>query len=121
MLKKRIFYAVFLFQCDMPFVDFGTVVVGSTLTKQIEMINPGDCSIHYELDIQQKIEGPYPEEHTRYDPVGESNMTHLLLYANMYSCHETSRRTCCIIVYIMYMLSTYSFNFLRFNHSVFAF
>ena len=91
------FYAVFLFQCDMPFVDFGTVVVGSTLTKQIEMINPGDCSIHYELDIQQKIEGPYPEEHTRYDPVGESSPTHLPLCANMYSCHETSRRTCCFM------------------------
>ena len=73
----------FLFQCDMPFVDFGTVVVGSTLTKQIEMINPGDCSIHYELDIQQKIEGPYPEEHTRYDPVGESSPTHLPLCPNM--------------------------------------
>ena len=57
-------------QADRAYIDFATVVVGTTATKQITLVNTSDCSIHYQLELEQRIEGPYPEEHTRYDPMG---------------------------------------------------
>lgn len=62
---------IFTPQCDKAYLDYGTVIVGTTCTKTIVLMNNSDCSLHYKLLVDQRIEGPYPEEHTRYDPIGE--------------------------------------------------
>ena len=66
------FYNDFPFQPFLPYVDFGTIVVGSSASNQIVFTNDGNCSLHYRLFIHQTINGPYSEEITRDDPCGKN-------------------------------------------------
>ena len=59
------------FQCDNSYIDFGDVVVGSSTSKMISIINNSTCSLHYSLIIDQTMDGPYPEEITKDDKLGK--------------------------------------------------
>ena len=58
-------------QAETTYLDFNTVVVGSKDTKKITLVNSSDVNLHYRLNVEQRIEGPYSEQVTRYDPCGE--------------------------------------------------
>lgn len=51
-------------------IDFGDIVVGSSTSKELTIHNNSDCSLHYNLLIDQEISGPYDDEHTARDVLG---------------------------------------------------
>ncbi|XP_013412505.1 cilia- and flagella-associated protein 65-like [Lingula anatina] len=51
------------------YYDFGNVIVGSSASQYIVLWNKGDCALHFKLQIEQTISGPYPEELTRQDDI----------------------------------------------------
>ena len=59
----------FIFQAETTYLDVGTVVVGSSASKQVILYNESDYSLHYKLGVEQNISGPYPEEVAQHDPV----------------------------------------------------
>lgn len=42
---------------EQSYVDFGDVVVGSSETKAVVLVNNADCTLHYRLSVEQSIEG----------------------------------------------------------------
>ena len=54
-------------QCEEKYMDYGTIVVGSSETRYITLVNDSNCSLHYRLDVGQTISGPYAEEQTQLD------------------------------------------------------
>lgn len=53
--------------CLEESIDFGDIVVGSSTSKELTIHNNSDCSLHYNLLIDQEISGPYDDEHTARD------------------------------------------------------
>ena len=58
-------------QCDDSYIQFGNIVVGSQAVKTLVIYNDSSCSLEYKLDVEQEIEGPYPDEITRDDSLGK--------------------------------------------------
>lgn len=54
-------------KAEQNYIDFGTVIVGSSGTRYVTLMNDSNCSLHYSLSLQQSIDGPYPEQQTQYD------------------------------------------------------
>ncbi|XP_077997157.1 cilia- and flagella-associated protein 65-like [Glandiceps talaboti] len=50
-------------------LNFSNVLVGSSASKEIIVYNDNDCNLHYQLAIEQNIQGPYPEHETLRDPI----------------------------------------------------
>lgn len=48
-------------------LNFGDIVVGSSASKELTIHNNSDCSLHYNLLIDQEISGPYDDEQTARD------------------------------------------------------
>ena len=59
-------------------VNFGDIVVGSSSSRDLTIHNNSDCSLHYNLLIDQEISGPYDDEQTARDVLGK------LLSENIY-------------------------------------
>lgn len=51
-------------------MDVGTVRVGGVLSRQLTLLNPGDCALRFRLFTEQSVSGPHPDHLTRYDPCG---------------------------------------------------
>jgi hypothetical protein len=45
--------------------------VGSSASKIFTIYNNSPCNLYYRLQVDQVIDGPYPEEQVRDDAVGE--------------------------------------------------
>ena len=58
-------------QCTEPMVDLGDVVVGSSVSRSLTIHNNSNCSLHYNLLVDQEIQGPYDDENTIRDVMGE--------------------------------------------------
>ncbi|XP_064646085.1 cilia- and flagella-associated protein 65-like isoform X2 [Lineus longissimus] len=54
---------------EESFIDFGNVVVGSSVSKMFTIYNNSPCNLYYRLQLDQVIDGPYPEEQVRDDPI----------------------------------------------------
>ena len=52
-------------------VNFGDIVVGSSASKELTIHNNSDCSLHYNLLIDQEITGPYDDEQNARDVLGK--------------------------------------------------
>ena len=59
-----------MFQCDESYIHFGNIVVGTQSTKELVIFNDSSSNLEYKLEVQQEMEGPYPEEQTRNDKLG---------------------------------------------------
>ena len=59
-------------QADEGYLDYGDIVVGSSASKHVTLLNNSSCSLHYRLIIDQTMEGPYPEEITKDDKLGKN-------------------------------------------------
>ncbi|KAK3742184.1 hypothetical protein QZH41_012071, partial [Actinostola sp. cb2023] len=53
--------------CTEPSVDLGDIVVGGSLSKDLTIHNNSDCSLHYDMIVDQEIQGPYDDEETIRD------------------------------------------------------
>lgn len=53
--------------CLEESVNFGDIVVGSSSSRDLTIHNNSDCSLHYNLLIDQEISGPYDDEQTARD------------------------------------------------------
>lgn len=52
-------------------VNFGDIIVGSSASKELTIHNNSDCSLHYNLLIDQEISGPYDDEQNARDVLGK--------------------------------------------------
>ena len=48
-------------------MDFGNIVVGSSASQDLTIYNNSDCSLHYNLLIDQEITGPCDNDETARD------------------------------------------------------
>lgn len=55
-------------QAEQTYTDCGPIVVGTSTTVHINLMNEGDCSLHYRLLVEQSVSGPTAEEGGRVDP-----------------------------------------------------
>ncbi|KAJ7389222.1 hypothetical protein OS493_032690 [Desmophyllum pertusum] len=53
--------------CTEEAVKFGDIVVGSSASRELTIHNNSDCSLHYNLLIDQEITGPYDDEQSARD------------------------------------------------------
>lgn len=53
--------------CGQDSISFGDIVVGSSASKELTIHNNSDCSLHYNLLIDQEISGPYDDEQSARD------------------------------------------------------
>ncbi|PFX25001.1 Coiled-coil domain-containing protein 108 [Stylophora pistillata] len=53
--------------CLEEAVTFGDIVVGSSASQELMIHNNSDCSLHYNLLIDQEVLGPYDDEQTARD------------------------------------------------------
>ncbi len=65
----------YIFQVEDDYIDFGTVVIGSTAMKPVILINDSDCNLQYSLIVTQTVTGPYPEDDNDYEPQGNTGNT----------------------------------------------
>lgn len=56
-------------KAQQSYFDFGNVIVGSSASQSIVLCNNSECTLHYQLSIDQTITGPYPEEVTKQDAI----------------------------------------------------
>ncbi|XP_041477861.1 LOW QUALITY PROTEIN: cilia- and flagella-associated protein 65-like [Lytechinus variegatus] len=49
-------------KCEDPVVDLSDVVVNTAVTRDIVLHNNSNCSLHYELSVEQTMQGSYAEE-----------------------------------------------------------
>ncbi|CAH1790082.1 unnamed protein product [Owenia fusiformis] len=49
-------------ESESTYIDFGNVVVGSSATQNIVLVNTSNCSLHYKLDVEQNVTGDVPDE-----------------------------------------------------------
>lgn len=52
-------------------MTFGDIVVGSSASQELTIHNNSDCSLHYNLLIDQEILGPYDDEQIARDVLGK--------------------------------------------------
>ena len=52
-------------------MNFGDIIVGSSASRELTIHNNSDCSLHYNLLIDQEISGPYDDEQTARDVLGK--------------------------------------------------
>ncbi|KAM7444065.1 hypothetical protein ABFA07_007249 [Porites harrisoni] len=53
--------------CLEDSVNFGDIVVGSSASRELTIHNNSDCSLHYNLFIDQEVTGPYDDDQTARD------------------------------------------------------
>ncbi|CAH3043041.1 unnamed protein product, partial [Porites evermanni] len=53
--------------CMEDSVNFGDIVVGSSASRELTIHNNSDCSLHYNLFIDQEVTGPYDDDQTARD------------------------------------------------------
>ena len=58
-------------QCLEDSVNFGDIVVGSSASRELTIHNNSDCSLHYNLFIDQEVTGPYDDDQTARDVLGK--------------------------------------------------
>ena len=58
-------------QCLEDSVNFGDIVVGSSVSRELTIHNNSDCSLHYNLFIDQEVTGPYDDDQTARDVLGK--------------------------------------------------
>ena len=58
-------------QCMEDSVNFGDIVVGSSASRELTIHNNSDCSLHYNLFIDQEVTGPYDDDQTARDVLGK--------------------------------------------------
>ena len=58
-------------QCVEDSVNFGDIVVGSSASRELTIHNNSDCSLHYNLFIDQEVTGPYDDDQTARDVLGK--------------------------------------------------
>ena len=58
-------------QCLDDSVNFGDIVVGSSASRELTIHNNSDCSLHYNLFIDQEVTGPYDDDQTARDVLGK--------------------------------------------------
>ena len=58
-------------QCLEDSVNFGDIVVGSSASRELTIHNNSDCSLHYNLFIDQEVTGPYDDDQTARDILGK--------------------------------------------------
>ena len=51
-------------------MNFGDIVVGSSASRELTIHNNSDCSLHYNLFIDQEVTGPYDDDQTARDVLG---------------------------------------------------
>ena len=61
----------FCSKCGQDSISFGDIVVGSSASKELTIHNNSDCSLHYNLLIDQEISGPYDDEQSARDVLGK--------------------------------------------------
>ncbi|KAL9957579.1 hypothetical protein ACROYT_G034498 [Oculina patagonica] len=63
--------------CTEEAVNFGDIIVGSSASRELTIHNNSDCSLHYNLIIDQEISGPYDDEQSARDvmalEIGDQN------------------------------------------------
>ena len=59
------------YQCTEEAVNFGDIIVGSSASQELTIHNNSDCSLHYNLLIDQEISGPYDDEQSARDVLGK--------------------------------------------------
>ena len=52
-------------------MNFGDIVVGSSASRELTIHNNSDCSLHYNLFIDQEVTGPYDDDQTARDVLGK--------------------------------------------------
>ena len=52
-------------------MNFGDIIVGSSASRELTIHNNSDCSLHYNLLIDQEISGPYGDEQSVRDVLGK--------------------------------------------------
>lgn len=52
-------------------MNFGDIIVGSSASRELTIHNNSDCSLHYNLLIDQEISGPYDDEQSARDVLGK--------------------------------------------------
>lgn len=62
-------------------VDLSDVVVNTAVSRDIVLHNTSNCSLHYELSVEQTMQGSYAEEAAETDDLG---MYHRALYYMMH-------------------------------------
>lgn len=55
---------------DQAYLDYGTVTIGNSLSRYITLYNNSSCSLHYSLNVEQTVSGPYADEQYRHDVTG---------------------------------------------------
>ncbi|KAK2171090.1 hypothetical protein NP493_1104g03028 [Ridgeia piscesae] len=57
-------------RAEVPYVDYGPIMVGSTISKELVLLNDGQCSLHYKLHVEQSIDNTFNSSQFNTDPVG---------------------------------------------------
>lgn len=52
-------------------MDFGDIIVGSSASRELLIHNNSDCSLHFNLLIDQEISGPYDDEQSTRNVLGK--------------------------------------------------
>ncbi|XP_071497349.1 cilia- and flagella-associated protein 65-like [Diadema antillarum] len=56
-------------KCENAVLDLSDVIVNTAITREVVLHNCSNCSLHYELDVEQTLEGSYAEEASRTDEI----------------------------------------------------
>lgn len=51
-----------------PYIDYGTMVIGSSAVRPITLVNDSDCAVYYRLVVSVVIDGPYDAKDLTEDP-----------------------------------------------------
>ena len=77
----------FLPQCEEALLDLSDIVVNTAVSREITLHNDSNCSLHYELSVEQVLQGSYAEEAAETDDVGMFDrhlLIDLLIYSNLF-------------------------------------
>ena len=67
-------------------MDYGPIMVGSTISKELVLLNDGQCSLHYKLHVEQSIDNTFNSSQFNTDPVGQcedKHTTYIYIYYSL--------------------------------------